>query len=170
MSSTLRLSIITVLLLSTSALGLIAYSSMNQQVVQAPELPALFTPAPSTGYFVAAKPLRVGTLAKEDDFKFKPLTPGTVAPPEATIEAPDAIARLRGSLVRRFLDTDSPATSKNILSPQDRGFLASVLEAGQNEEIARQRACERTAANSFVADVSPEAHQGAAHLATYPEV
>src|SRR4051794_30908424 len=130
MSSTLRLSMITVLLLSTTALGLIAYIAMNPKVVEAPpETPAPFTPVASRGYFVATKPLQVGTLAKEDDFKFHPLTPGKVAPSEAIIEGPDAIARLRGSLVRRFLDTNSPVTSKNILSPQDRGFLASVLEA-----------------------------------------
>jgi pilus assembly protein CpaB len=133
MSSTLRLAIITVLLLSTTALGLIAYRSMNQPVPQAsPETtPAPFTAVPSRGYFVATKPLRVGTLAKEDDFKFTPLTPGKDPPSEAILEAPDAIARLRGSLVRRFLDTDSPVTSKNIVRPHDRGFLASVLEAGK---------------------------------------
>jgi pilus assembly protein CpaB len=137
MSSTLRLSIIAVLLLSTTALGLIAYRSMNPQV-QIPDIPAPFTPAPSKeGYFVATKPLRIGTLAKEDDFKFKPLTPGIVAPPDVTIEAPDAIARLRGSLVRRFLDTESPVTSKDILRPQDRGFLASVLEAGSVPSVSR---------------------------------
>jgi pilus assembly protein CpaB len=130
MSSTLRLSIIAVLLLSTTALGLIAYRSMNPEVVQAPpETPAPVTPVASEGYFVATKPLRVGTLAKQDDFKFIPLTPGKVAPSD--IEGRDAIARLRGSLVRRFLDTDKPVTSKDIVSPQDRGFLAGVLEAGK---------------------------------------
>jgi pilus assembly protein CpaB len=130
MSSTLRLSIIAVLLLSTTALGLIAYSSMNRPVAKdPPETPAPLTPVASEGYFVATKPLRVGTLAKQDDFKFIPLTPGKVAPSD--IEGRDAIARLRGSLVRRFLDTDKPVTSKDIVSPQDRGFLAGVLEAGK---------------------------------------
>ena len=132
MSSTLRLSIIMVLLLSTTALGLIAYNSMNKVPQPSPENPpASFTQVPSKGYFVAKKPLRVGTLAKEDDFEFTPLTPGKDPPPEAITGARDAIARLGGSLVRRFLDKDSPVTSKNILSPQDRGFLASVLEAGK---------------------------------------
>jgi pilus assembly protein CpaB len=130
MSSTLRLSIITVMLLSTTALGLIAYNSMNAPVVQAPpETPAPVAPVASKGYFVATKPLRVGTLAKQEDFKFIPLTSGEVAPSD--IEGRDAIARLRGSLVRRFLDTDKPVTSKDIVSPQDRGFLAGVLEAGK---------------------------------------
>jgi Flp pilus assembly protein CpaB len=73
MSSTLRLSIITVLLLSTTALGLIAYSNMNPPAPPAPpETPAPSIPIASEGYFVAKKPLRVGTLAKEDDFKFIP--------------------------------------------------------------------------------------------------
>jgi pilus assembly protein CpaB len=129
MSSTLRLSIITVLLLSTTALGLIAYSNMNPPAPPAPpETPAPSIPIASEGYFVAKKPLRVGTLAKEDDFKFIPLTTGKV-PPSDAIEGRDAIATLRGSLVRSFIDTNSPVTSKNILRRQDRGFLAGVLEA-----------------------------------------
>ena len=128
MSSALRLSIITVLLLATTALGLIAYNNMNPQVVQ---VPAPFTPAPSKeGYFVATKPLRVGTLASEGDFKFVPVPPGEV-PSGAILDKPNAITRLGGSLVRRFLDTGSPVTTKDILRPEDRGFLASVLEAGK---------------------------------------
>ena len=57
MSSTLRLSIIMVLLLATAALGLIAYNmNLPKPVVQVTEnTPA---PAPLTvGYFVAARPL-----------------------------------------------------------------------------------------------------------------
>jgi pilus assembly protein CpaB len=60
MSSTLRLSIIMVLLLATTALGLIAYNNMNplKTVAQVTEN----TPAPpTTGYFVAAHPLPAGT-------------------------------------------------------------------------------------------------------------
>src|SRR5690348_15972578 len=101
MSSVLRLSIITVLLLSTTALALIGYSHLSKIPQSSPEnISAPATSVPSRGYFVATKPLRVGTLAKEDDFKFIPLTPGIAAPSEAMIEAPDAIAKLRGSLVR----------------------------------------------------------------------
>ena len=70
MSSTLRLSIIMVLLLATAALGLIAYSNMNlpKPVVQVTEnTPA---PAPLTvGYFVAARPLPAGTLATRRRFR-----------------------------------------------------------------------------------------------------
>jgi pilus assembly protein CpaB len=52
-------------------------------------------------------------------------------PKDAKIEAPDAKARLRGSVVHSHIDPDKPVTSENILRPQDRGFLASVLEAGK---------------------------------------
>src|SRR5437764_1455798 len=113
MSSTLRLLMIAVLLLSTTALGFLAYSNMNK--VPRPSLentPASFTPV--EGYVVATKPLRVGTLAKEDDFKLV-RKPDKDPPPEAITGGADAIARLRGSLVRKFLDTDSFVTSKHIL-------------------------------------------------------
>ena len=66
MSSTLRLSIIMVLLLATAALGLIAYTNMNPKpVVQVTENTP--TPAPPTGrYFVAARPLPAGTEARDE--------------------------------------------------------------------------------------------------------
>jgi pilus assembly protein CpaB len=125
MSSTLRLSIIMVLLLATAALGLIAYT-MNQPkpVVQVTEnTPA---PAPLVGYLVAARPLPRGTLAREEDFAVRSV-PSDSVPTGAILDTPDAKIGLRGSLVRKFLDTGSPVTSQDVLRPRDRGFLASVL-------------------------------------------
>ena len=123
MSSTLRLSIIMVLLLATAALGLIAYTNMNPKpVVQVTEnTPA---PAPPTvGYFVAARPLPRGTLAREEDFAVRSV-PSDSVPTQAILDTPDAKIGLRGSLVRNFLDTGSPVTSQDISHP---GFLASAL-------------------------------------------
>ena len=122
MSSTLRLSIIMVLLLATAALGLVAYSNMNPKpVVQVTEnTPA---PAPLVGYFVAARPLPIGTLAREEDFAVRSV-PSDSVPTGAILDTPDARIGLRGSLVRKFLDTGSPVTSQDLSHP---GFLASVL-------------------------------------------
>ncbi len=136
MSSTLRLSIIMVLLLATAALGLIAYNSMNppEPVVQVtentPAPPPAPPPAPVTiGYFVAAHPLPAGTLAREEDFTVRSVSPDSV-PAGAIIDTPEVRIGLRGSLVRTFLDTGSLVTSQNVLRPRDRGFLASVLAPG----------------------------------------
>ena len=118
-----------VLLLATAALGLLAYN-MNLPkpvpVVQVTEnTPA---PAPLTvGYFVAARPLPRGTLAREEDFAVRSVPPDSV-PSGAILDTPDARIGLRGSLVRKFLDTGSLVTSQDVLRPRDRGFLASVLE------------------------------------------
>src|SRR2546430_8686579 len=124
MSSTLRLSIIAVLLLATAALGLIAYNmNLPKSVVQITEN----TPAPlTTGYFVAARPLPRGTLAREEDFAVRSV-PSDSVPTGAILDTPDARIGLRGSLVRKFLDAGSPVTSQDVLRPRDRGFLASVL-------------------------------------------
>jgi pilus assembly protein CpaB len=126
MSSTLRLSIIIVLLLATAALGLIAYTNMNPKpVVQITEntpAPAP-APAPLVGYFVAARPLPIGTLAREEDFAVRSV-PSDSVPAGAIRDMPDATIRLRGSLVRKFLDAGSPVTSQDISHP---GFLASEL-------------------------------------------
>jgi pilus assembly protein CpaB len=132
MSSTLRLSIITVLLLATAALGLIAYSNMNlpKPVVQVTENAPAPPPAPVTvGYFVAAHPLPAGTLAREEDFTVRSVSPDSV-PSGAIIDTPEVRIGLRGSLVRTFLDTGSLVTTQNVLRPRDRGFLASVLAPG----------------------------------------
>jgi pilus assembly protein CpaB len=134
MSSTLRLSIIMVLLLATAALGLIAYNmNLPKPVVQVTEntpAPPAPPPAPVTiGYFVAAHPLPAGTLAREEDFTVRSVSPDSV-PSGAIIDTPEVRIGLRGSLVRTFLDTGSLVTSQNVLRPRDRGFLASVLAPG----------------------------------------
>src|SRR5260370_16591336 len=70
MSSTLRLSIIMVFLLATTAFGLIAYS-MNQ-----PNPVAHVTEKASaslTRYLVAARQLKAGTLTRYEDFRSDPL-------------------------------------------------------------------------------------------------
>ena len=129
MSSSLRLSIIMVFLLATVALGLIAYSMSLPQ----PQVPAQVTentPAPAppaVGYFVAVHPLPRGTLARDEDFTVRSVSSSDSVPAEAILDTPDARIGLRGSLVRNFLDTGSPVTSKDILRPRERGFLASVL-------------------------------------------
>jgi pilus assembly protein CpaB len=125
MSSTLRLSIIMVLLLATAALGLIAYGMNlpNAQVAQVTEK----APAPLTRYLVAARPLKAGTLTRDEDFRSDPLDS---VPTGAIRDTTDDRNRLLGSLVRKNLDTGNPITSENVLLRGDRGFLASVLEPG----------------------------------------
>lgn len=129
MSSALRLSIIVVLLLATTAFGLIAYN-MNLPRAQ-PSVPvqvAETTPAaaPTAGYFVAARPLPKGTLAREEDFAVRSVPPERL-PAGAILETPDSKAGLPGSLVRKFVEAGSPITLQDVLRPRDRGFLASVL-------------------------------------------
>jgi pilus assembly protein CpaB len=127
MSSTLRLSIIMVLLLATAALGLIAYNmNLPKPVVQVTENTPAPPPALTTGFFVAARPLQAGTLARDEDFVVRSV-PSDSVPSGAISATPDAKIGLRGSLVRKFLDTGSPVTSQDVLRPRDRGFLASVL-------------------------------------------
>ncbi|MHC2335510.1 Flp pilus assembly protein CpaB [Bradyrhizobium sp. USDA 4454] len=127
MSSALRVSIIMVLLLAATALGIIAFNvnlPKDPVVAQVAEKPAA---APATvGYFVATRPLPKGTLARDEDFSVRQAAPNRV-PAGAILETPDAKAGLPGSLVRKFVDTGSAITLEDILRPKDRGFLASVL-------------------------------------------
>jgi pilus assembly protein CpaB len=127
MSSSLRLSIIVVLLLASAALGLIAHNAyLTRPVAEVVQ----DVPAPVTvGYFVAAHPLPAGTLARDEDFTVRP-APSDKVPSGAIQNSPDAKASLRGSLVRKFLDAGAFVTSDDVLRPRDRGFLASVLAPG----------------------------------------
>src|SRR5260370_35321462 len=84
-------------------------------------------PAPLTRYLVAARPLKAGTLTRDDDFRSDPLDS---VPSGAIRDTTDDRNRLLGSLVRKNLDAGSPITSENVLPRGDRGFLASVLEPG----------------------------------------
>ena len=131
MSSALRLSIIMVFLLATTAFGLIAYT-MNLPKAQ-PPAPVQVTgtaPAPAgpptAGYFVAARPLPKGTLARDEDFTVRSVPPERV-PQGAILETPESKAGLPGSLIRKFVEAGTPITLQDVLRPRDRGFLASVL-------------------------------------------
>jgi pilus assembly protein CpaB len=127
MSSALRLSIIMVFLLAAAAIGLIAYG-MNLPNAQAPVVQVTEkAPAPLARYLVAARPLKAGTLTRDEDFRSDPLDS---VPTGAVRDTTDDRNRLLGSLVRKNLDTGSPITSENVLLRGDRGFLASVLEPG----------------------------------------
>lgn len=126
MSSALRLSIIMVLLLATTALGLIGYN-LNQPKQVPVQLTEQGPAAPATvGYFVAARPLPKGTLARDEDFTVRLVPPDRV-PGGAILETPESKIGLPGALVRKFVDAGSPITLQDILRPRDRGFLASVL-------------------------------------------
>lgn len=126
MSSALRLSIIAVLLLAATAFGLIAYNmNLPKQVPVAVAEKGPAAPA-TVGYFVAARPLPKGTLARQEDFTVRSVAPDGV-PKGAILETPDSRIGLPGSLVRKFVDAGSPITLEDVLRPRDGGFLASVL-------------------------------------------
>jgi pilus assembly protein CpaB len=124
MSSAVRISIILVLLLATAALALIA---MNLNAPRVGGATAATGPA-TVGYFVAARPLSKGTLAREEDFAVR-MSERDKVPAGAILDTPDSKAGLPGSLVRNFVEINKPITLQDILRPSDRGFLASVLAA-----------------------------------------
>jgi pilus assembly protein CpaB len=126
MSSALRLSIIAVLLLAAAAIALIAFgmNSPREAPVQITEKGPVV--AATVSYFVTTRPLPKGTLTRNEDFAARVVAPDRV-PAGAIIETPESKAGLTGSLVRKYVEAGSPLTLQDILRPQDRGFLASVL-------------------------------------------
>ena len=126
MSSTLRFSIVAVLLTAALTLGLIIVNVTRS----APPPAVAQAPVPLTyAYLVAARPLPAGTLARDDDFVPRPVAPSDI-PAGAIINSPDARVGLRGSLIRNYIDNGAPVMSADVLRPRDRGFIASVLHDG----------------------------------------
>lgn len=128
MSSTIRFSVIGVMLLTAVMLGLFVMRLSHP--VSLPTETAAITPLPvaQTAYLVAAHALPAGTLLRDDDFKS--LASAVVPADGAIVDSPEARMGLRGSLIREFLDGGLPILADIVLRPRDRGFIASVLETG----------------------------------------
>jgi pilus assembly protein CpaB len=78
---------------------------------------------------VAARPLSIGTLLKDEDFRESEVAADAV-PEGAFTGGTASLAELRGALLRRFIDPNQPVIATDVLRPRDRGFLAAVLRPG----------------------------------------
>jgi len=131
----LRLLIVLSLLLSATGLGIVGLqlmnppgSATNPQVARV-EAPPVVAPAPRIRMLVAARPLSIGTLLKDEDFREQEVTADAV-PEGAFTNGAESRAELRGALLRRFIDPNQPVITTDVLRPRDRGFLAAVLKPG----------------------------------------
>jgi pilus assembly protein CpaB len=130
----LRVLVVFSLVLSATGLGILALqliqppASTPQQVARV-EAPPVVAPPPKVRMLVAARPLSIGTLLKEDDFR--EIEIGADAVPEGAFTGGAAsLAELRGALLRRYIDPNQPVIATDVLRPRDRGFLAAVLRPG----------------------------------------
>ncbi len=129
----LRILVIFSLVLSATGLGILAMQLMqpSQSIPQVArvEAPPVVAPAPRVRMLVAARPLSIGTLLKDDDLREMEV-PGDTVPDGAFVGGQESQAELRGALLRRFVDPNSPIIRTDVLRPRDRGFLAAVLRPG----------------------------------------
>jgi pilus assembly protein CpaB len=129
----LRLLVIVSLVLSATGLGILALqliqpSGTPQQVARV-EAPPVVAPPPKLRMIVAARPLSIGTLLKDEDFRETEVAADAV--PEGAFTGGTAtLAELRGARLPRFIDPNQPVVSTDVLRPRDRGFLAAVLRPG----------------------------------------
>jgi pilus assembly protein CpaB len=122
---------ITIMLMLTTAvaLGLIAYQLGGHPAGAPAPVARVVVPVVQVPYFVAARPLSPGTLARIEDFSPRSATADKV-PPDAIIDTSDSRADLRSSLIRRYIEPGAPVTRADIMRPHERGFLAAVLAPG----------------------------------------
>lgn len=129
----LRLLVVFSLLLSATGLGIIGLQLMqpggNPQQVARVEAPPSVAPVPRKRMLVAARPLSIGTLLKDDDFSEREVSADAV-PEGAFTNGVESRTELRGALLRRFIDPNQPIIGTDVLRPRDRGFLAAVLRPG----------------------------------------
>ncbi len=78
---------------------------------------------------MAADALPVATLLKDRDLVMREMAQETV-PEGAFIDSDESRAELRGAMLRRYLDANTPILRSDILQLRDRGFLAAVLRPG----------------------------------------
>lgn len=129
----LRLLVVVSLVLSATGLGVLALQLLSpgrspQQVARV-EAPPVVAPPPRVRMLVAARPLSIGTLLKDEDFRETDVAADGV-PEGAFTGGAASLAELRGALLRRFIDPNQPVIATDVLRPRDRGFLAAVLRAG----------------------------------------
>lgn len=129
----LRLLVVLSLVLSATGLGILALQLLQppgqpQQVARV-EAPPAVAPAPKIRMLVAARPLSIGTLLKDDDMREMEVS-GDAVPEGAFVGGAESLAELRGALLRRFIDPNQPLIRTDVLRPRDRGFLAAVLRPG----------------------------------------
>jgi Flp pilus assembly protein CpaB len=129
MSSTLRLSIITVMLLATTTLGLISYNMMVPKAAPMTVQAAPTPQAPPTPvYFVTKYPLTEGTLVRDHYLRSVPLAEA----PSGAFTLSD-MSKLRGSLIRKPVDQGNVITSQNVMLRDDPGFFAALEKLCQDD-------------------------------------
>src|SRR3954453_13807459 len=100
MSFSLRLAVVMMMLLTATALGLVAFQVVRPVPLAVPAQVA--APAPlTTGYLVAAHALPAGPPARGDDFLVKVVSASEL-PSGAIGDTPDARSGIRGSLIRTY--------------------------------------------------------------------
>lgn len=120
----LRLIVATILLVASGGLGWLAFQALNPTTTLAGE-----AQIQTVRVLVAAQPLQTGVLLKDSDLREREL-PADQVPDGAIVVGPDALAEVRGAMLRRYLDAGSPLIRGEVLRPRDRGFLAAVLNPG----------------------------------------
>ena len=84
-------------------------------------------PRPHVIVLTAARPLRAGALLAADDIAAREVETGA---PDMLVDAPATRDALLGGMIRHNLPTGTLLHTENVLRPNDRGFLAAVLEPG----------------------------------------
>ncbi|MDB5243880.1 MAG: pilus assembly protein, partial [Spirosoma sp.] len=120
----LRVIVAAILLIASGGLGWLAFQALNPATSVAMEAQTL-----NVRVLVAAQPLQTGVLLKDSDLRERDLLADQV-PEGAILVGPDALAEVRGAMLRRYLAAGDPLIRTEVLRPRDRGFLAAVLTPG----------------------------------------
>ena len=121
----LRIIVAMILLVASGGLGWLAVEALNPPAVPVASEEAVRP----VRVLVAVQTLQAGVLLKDSDLREREL-PADQVPENAILVGPDALAEVRGAMLRRFLDAGDALVRSDVLRPRDRGFLAAVLSPG----------------------------------------
>jgi pilus assembly protein CpaB len=105
----LRVIVAAILLIASGGLGWLGFLALNPT-----EAVATSRPAPPLRVLVAAQSLQTGVLLKDSDLRERDI-PADQVPEGAVLVGEDALAEVRGAMLRRYLDAGAPLIRSDVL-------------------------------------------------------
>ncbi len=121
-----------VLIFGLLIVGLVAVSIFGVEILNQPKpqpVVAVVAPPPSEQIIVTAGALQAGSLLQPTDVTGAAV-PTNAVPAGATLDTPQNMSSLVGSMVRAPLAAGAPVLATEVIHPGDHGFLAAVLAPG----------------------------------------
>jgi len=129
----LRVLLILMMAIGTAGLVLVGWIVMHPTPKPKPNVIVHSAPPPMVSILVSAKDLEAGTLLVPSMISTQSVLVSN-RPPSSLPDTFDNKRTMVGSLLKRTVAAGTPLLLSDVITPQDRGFLAAVLAPGDKAE------------------------------------